>query len=372
MSTRTEDQISPAEAAKAETIMGWKMQRRLVARERAESAQRSEAVATGRKIAGGTYRVTLPPDLSINPESEMGERTDYVVAPGTGALCEIVEVTLPRNVATDPRNVWRTDRLMAAVNYSATRVARRSRGLSADDASEIAALVVADIMARTHGGAALRSDVTEDSIAGACHYKAADIVRARAAETPDAMIGTGEGETVADLAAADQGGDAQRAQRDADPMLNPDADPFPATCTDLLADLTVGEREALRVALGERAADIARATGRAAGTVRVSVHKGRAKLATRTDLAERIAQAAGPETDAERAARIAASALRFMGNGDHGPARPLTAWPDRYPARTPDGDDGPADPFTVPHAPVTSSDVSTRGDLIAAAEHGTD
>lgn len=364
MSTTDHDQISPAEAAKAEAIMGWKMQRRLVSRERAESAQRAEAVATGRKIKGGTYRVTLPADLSINPESDMGERTDYVVAPGTGALCEVVEVTLPRNVCTDPRNVWRTDRLMAAVNYSAAKIARRSRGLSADDASEIAALVVADIMARTHGGAALRSDVTEDSIAGACHHKGADIVRARAAETPDAMIGTGEGETVADLAAADQGGDAQRAQRDADSMLNPDADPFPATCTDLLADLTVGEREALRVALGERPADIARATGRNPGAVRVSVHKGRARIAGNADLAEAIARAAGPETDAERSARIAASALRFMGNGDHGPARPILPLPDRLPARTAE-DEG--DAFSVPHAPIRESDVSTRGDLLAAA-----
>lgn len=378
--TSTADDRTPAERDRDAAILGWKMQRKLTARDRAESAQRAEAVATGRRIRGGTYRVTLPADLSTNPASPMAADLEYVEAPGTGALCEVVEVTLPRNVSTDPRNVWEPTRMLAAVNYAATTVARRSRGISADDSAEIAARVVADIMARTHGGYPMRTDLTDDGIMGACHHKAADIIREREAETPDALIGTGEAETVAD-AAAIADGDGQRAQRDADAMLDPipdaygrpipgtgrDADPFPATCEALLADLTVGEREALRVALGERAADIARATGRTPGAVRVSVHKGRARIADNAILADGIRRAAGDETDAERAARIAASALRFMGNGDHGHARPILPLPDRYPARDADGDDGTTDPFTVPHAPIRISDVSTRGDLLPAA-----
>lgn len=380
MTTENTDKMTPAEIAKESAVTGWKMQRKLVARERAEQAQRADAVATGRKIRGGTYRVVMPADLSINPSSQMAETLDidYVEAPGTGALCEVQNITLPRNVMTDPRNVWEASRLMAACNYAAAST--NVRGISADDRADIAALVVADIMARTHGGMPLRTDITADDIGGAARHKALDIIAARDAETPDGDIGSGELETVAQATAqAISGAEMQRAQRDQDrmtcepigdaydrpiPGTGPMADPMPATCAEMLADLTGGERDALRVALGERAADIARATDRDPSAVRMSVKRGRAKLATRDDLAEMIASASGPETDAERSVRIAASALRFLRNAEPTGERPIVPAPDRYPAR--DADAEPS-PWEVPHAPVTISDVSTRGDLLAEA-----
>lgn len=346
--------IAPTDAEQART--GWKMQRHAAMRDRAEAAQRAEAVAAGRVIRGGTYRVTLPPEYSVSPDGPGAADAEFVTLPHSGQLAEVVEVTLPLSVITDPRNVWGAMRLVTVVNGAARNMARRIRGASQDDAQDAASRVIEDIMARTRGGMPLRTDVTPAAISGAVRHKLADIIAERERETPD-----GENYTDAASAAdAEDHAEMQRALRDADPMLDLSISPWAPEIEHALehVGLSQAERDAIVIdGVGVRAAEVARHTGRAPSTVRVSVRDGRRKLAARTDLehvASVIDTIARTLTTDERRQR-AGDILRRLITGTPEHARPIKPWPDRMPTRHPEDE---ADAHTVAHAPVTFRTIS--------------
>lgn len=324
----TEAKLIEGPSEKDQAIMGWKLQRRRAATERAEQAQRAEAIATGRVCRGGTYRVVLPPEYSVNPESPSAEDAEFVVLPHSGLLAEVVEVTLSREIVTDPRGVWNARRLVTVAMREARGVRRKARATEAE-AEDAAAEVIADIMERTRDGMPLLTDVTPQYLAHRAFLKLTEQARATGAETA-----TEDVLTEAEAEAHAEEAEARRAQRDADPMLNDWADPMSREVAEgaEALKLTAAERDALLIdGYGLRPADVARMTGRKAGSVRVTLHKGRAQLAERRtprELAEAMRQGAAPkqwQEDAEEAHANAQHALRFLSSGPLAEDRMLTA-----------------------------------------------
>jgi len=358
--------LSPPTAAD-QARLGWKMQRRLAERERAEQAAWAEAIATGRTVRGGTFRVTLPREYSRAAETADGTPTGAVL---DGHGREIVEVTLPRNFTADPkagdRWTWRVLSTAAMREAEAARKTIRPRP-SREAGEDAAASVIADILSATRGGMPRKDDWTRDRLRVAIRRDLIDATR----EDRNPAIDTdadAHGEDIATMQAASE---MRRAQRDRDPMLRAWADPLSREDHAAADALDLGDRARDAIAAdahGLRAPDIGEARGiDNPTTVRSRIKRGRADIAKLDPCDVRDAyRAADAATGEDRRQRAARSLRDLIGQPEHRDEnRPTAVPPERMPARHP-GD--ALDAFTVAHAPVTirrGSDAPRRADNAA-------